>query len=489
MNKKIRTLLGAILGFTSLFALVGCNSKTKYLEGEVCGDAMTEGTTFNQIRKSYCEKYAYSYYQQALEDTNIVSAEFKEDLTAAFAKKYTYTDKPVEVQPGEDAYVTAHYLFTYYTVDHKDVIDQFVTSSYTNATEASQLISLTTLAAYGNETEKYSSSHAYFNKCTNSDLDENAPEVTYNGETTTLKSIKESLNGHSKACLVFEDNFVDQDTGNVIIPKTTWQDAWDVGILYGLFVYPMALLINQFVTWFGSTGWGQVGAILVVTFILKVAIFLLTFNSQKGTQKMQDIQPEILKIQAKYGQNPSQEDRQKMSMELMAVYEKYGVKPLAPFASLLITFPVFIAMYRAVMYLGVLRTGNIAGVTLGYTLSSYIIGENRFNWFAIVIFIVMAGTQILSMKLPQLLNSKRLSREAKEQQKQANTITNVMMIMILVMGFMMPVTMSIYWIASAAVALLQSLLMHKLNNSSKDGKFKVKKVETHATIPQGYKSK
>ena len=48
--------------------------------------------------------------------------------------------------------------------------------------------------------------------------------------------------------------------------------------------------------------------------------------------------------------------------------------------------------------------------------------------------------------------------------------------------------MSIYWIASAAVGMLQSYLMHKLNNGNKSGKYKVKKEETKYTIPQGYKN-
>lgn len=206
---------------------------------------------------------------------------------------------------------------------------------------------------------------------------------------------------------------------------------------------------------------------------------------------MQDVQPEILKIQSKYGPNPTPENRQRMSMELMAVYQKYGVKPLAPFASMLITFPVFIAMYRAVMYLAVLRTGNIGGVTLGNNLSSYFLEKENIAFpatmIAAIIFILMAASQIMSMKLPQLLNKSRMTREAKQQQKQMGMMTNIMMIMILVMGFMMPVTMSIYWVASAIVGMVQSVIMHKLNNANKNGKFKVKKEEKPITIPQGYK--
>ena len=204
---------------------------------------------------------------------------------------------------------------------------------------------------------------------------------------------------------------------------------------------------------------------------------------------MQDIQPELLKIQAKYGQSPSPEDRQRMSMEMMNVYSKYGVKPFAPFLSMLITFPVFIAMYRAVMFLGILRTGDIGGVILGNNLNTYIIGENAFNFVAFIVFVLMAASQVMSMKLPQIMNKKRMTDAAKQAQKQTNMMTNIMMIMIFVMGFMMPVTMSIYWIASAVVGMVQSVIMHHFNNGSKKGgKFKMKRADTAPTkIPQGYR--
>ena len=141
------------------------------------------------------------------------------------------------------------------------------------------------------------------------------------------------------------------------------------------------------------------------------------------------------------------------------------------------------------MFLGILRTGDIGGVTLGDNLNTYIIGENAFNFVAFIIFILMAASQIMSMKLPQLMNKKRMTDAAKQAQKQTSMMTNIMMIMILVMGFMMPVTMSIYWIASAVVGMIQSVIMHNLNNSNKKGgKFKMKKAEAAPTrIPQGYK--
>lgn len=493
-------LFVGILLFTSIVTSCGgCNGG--YLNGDTCGKAEVGGTNpFSKMREYYCEEFIHEYYTKKVnEENNAVfnkyssyvtheDAETKETITGVFDDKYSLVDNNlVLVKNTEETakeYLKAHFIFVYYTIANKEMVDKYID---TNIKEPSVYKELVDACANGLNSETVKT-WGYFNKINDTNRDEDTKDSKdLSDDKVTITAVRNRLSNHSKACYVFSENFVDPQTG-VSIPKSTWGSAWkDNGILHGLLIFPMSWLINVFVTLFGGTGWAQVFAIVVVTCLLKLLILLLTFKSQSSTQKMQDIQPEILKIQAKYGQNPSSADKQKMSMELMGVYQKYGVKPFAPFLSLLVTFPVFIAMYRAVMNLGVLRTGNIGGVVLGENLSTYIIGGN-FKVTALIIFLIMAASQILSMKLPQMLNKKRMSEEAKKQQKQTSMMTNVFMIMILVMGFTMPVVMSIYWIASAAIGMLQSYLMHKLNNGNKGGKYKVKKEETKYTIPQGYKN-
>lgn len=492
-------LFVGILLFTSIVTSCGgCN--VGYLNGDTCGKAEVGGTNpFSKMREYYCEEFIHEYYTKKIsEENNSVFNKYnsyithedestKETVEGVFDYKYSLVDNNlVLVKNTEETakeYLQAHFMFVYYTSANKEMVDAYID---TNIQEPSVYKELVNICANGLNSETFKT-YGYFAKINDTNRDEDTKDSTASDDNVNITTVRNRLSSHSKACYVFSDDFVDPQTG-VSIPKSTWGSAWkDNGILHGLLVFPMSWLINVFVTLFGGTGWAQVFAIIVVTCLLKLLILLLTFKSQSSTQKMQDIQPEILKIQAKYGQNPSAADKQKMSMELMSVYQKYGVKPFAPFLSLLVTFPVFIAMYRAVMNLGVLRTGNIGGVVLGNGLSTYIIGGN-FKVAALIIFIIMAASQILSMKLPQMLNKKRMSEEAKKQQKQTSMMTNVFMIMILVMGFTMPVVMSIYWIASAAVGMLQSYLMHKLNNGNKGGKYKVKKEETKYTIPQGYKN-
>ena len=492
MKNKLKFIITSIIACFFLTTVTSCNNETKYLDGDICGEATPEGTnTFSNIRRFYCEQFVFESNK-----SQVLKGAKYEAYADIYDDKFIYDEEEKVldlIEPEAEEYTKAHYIFVYYGIsDQIAAVNSYVNEKVTDPDKYLDLVQLCAKGQIEGEENTTGTKYGYFPKINNTSYDNDV--FTYDKtndkgekETVTVTSVSSRMTTHQKACLVFSDNFIDPETG-VAINKTTWAEAWDVGLLYGLFVYPLGWLINTFVDLFGGSGWAQVGAILLVTVILKLLILLVTFKSQTSTQKMQDIQPEILKIQSKYGPTPTPEEKQRMSMELMNVYQKYGVKPFAPFASLLITFPVFIAMYRAVMFLGVLRTGNIGGVILGNNLSEYIIGEHAFNVVGLIIFILMAASQILSMKLPQILNSKRMTREAKQQQKQTSMMTNMMMIMILVMGFMMPVTMSIYWVASAVVGMIQSVIMHRINNGNKKGKFKVKTADREvAKIPQGYK--
>lgn len=479
--KRFTKIILSIFSIGMVLGLSSC-SGSKYNDGGICGKATVDGTnTYSNIRRAIIEQYVYELNSPNEEDKTKEKYEIYQDK---FTLNETETSL-IKVVEGEEGYNQAHYLFVYYDNEQTEGFYSnnyhLLVTNYLNTNYSAEKVSvyLDLIDTCANDTTS-----GYFVKCKDMSKDGDSDK---NSSDVSLASIESRMQQHSKACIVFHDGFEDPSTG-VLIKKTTWKDAWDAGLLTGLFVYPMAWLINLFVTWFGETGTAQVFAIFIVTALLKLLVLALTFKSSASTQKMQDVQPEIARIQAKYGQNPTPEQKNKMGMELMAVYKKYNIKPFAPFISLLVTFPIFIAMYRAVMYLGVLRTGNFLGIIMGNNLSTYIIGN--FNVAALIIFLLMAASQILTMKLPQILNRKQMTREAKKQQSSMNMMSNFMLIMILVMGFMMPVTMSIYWIASALVSTLQSIIMHKLNNGSKNGRYKVKKQDDKPIdIPQGYKTK
>ncbi len=87
----------------------------------------------------------------------------------------------------------------------------------------------------------------------------------------------------------------------------------------------------------GSWGW----AIILLTFTIRILILPLTFKSVKSMQKLQVLQPEMKKIQARY-----KDDKQRMNQEMMKFYQENKVNPLGSCLPLLLQIPFFIALFE-----------------------------------------------------------------------------------------------------------------------------------------------
>ncbi len=89
-------------------------------------------------------------------------------------------------------------------------------------------------------------------------------------------------------------------------------------------------------TGIGNWGW----AIVLLTLLVKGAFFHLAATSYKSMAKMRKLQPKMLELRERYG-----EDRQKLSQETMDLYRKEKVNPLGGCLPILIQMPVFLALY------------------------------------------------------------------------------------------------------------------------------------------------
>jgi YidC/Oxa1 family membrane protein insertase len=88
----------------------------------------------------------------------------------------------------------------------------------------------------------------------------------------------------------------------------------------------------------GPNSWGW--AIILLTFTVRILILPLTFKGVKGMQRLQQLQPEIKKIQERY-----KDDRQRMNQEVMAFYQREKVNPLSSCMPLLLQIPFFISLF------------------------------------------------------------------------------------------------------------------------------------------------
>jgi len=80
--------------------------------------------------------------------------------------------------------------------------------------------------------------------------------------------------------------------------------------------------------------------LLLFALLIRFVTGPLTKKSFESTQKMQKIQPEIKKMQAKFKDDPK-----RLNQETMAMYKKYGVNPLGGCLPMLIQMPLLMALF------------------------------------------------------------------------------------------------------------------------------------------------
>ena len=126
---------------------------------------------------------------------------------------------------------------------------------------------------------------------------------------------------------------------SVTMSKKTWGGAWKQGLFQGLLVFPIGWMTESFVNLFSggdhanlANGVPQLLAILLVTFIVRGLMLLITFKQTQGTAKMQLLQPEIAKIQQKYpNSNTNRNEQQRMAMEMQGYWRTFQQRNIVRF--------------------------------------------------------------------------------------------------------------------------------------------------------------
>ena len=104
----------------------------------------------------------------------------------------------------------------------------------------------------------------------------------------------------------------------------------------------------------GTGNWGV--AIVMLTLLVKGAFFHLSAASYKSMAKMRKLQPKMLELRDRYG-----DDRQKLSQETMDLYRREKVNPLGGCLPILIQMPVFLSLYWVLLESVELRQAPLGG--------------------------------------------------------------------------------------------------------------------------------
>lgn len=180
--------------------------------------------------------------------------------------------------------------------------------------------------------------------------------------------------------------------------------------------------------------WGV--AIIILTFIVRGAMYPLTRAQYTSMAKMRMLQPKLTEMKERFG-----DDRQRMSQEMMELYRKEKVNPLGGCLPLLLQMPIFIALYWALM----------ESVELRHAPFVFWIQDLSSADPYYVLPLLMGASMFIIQKMSPTTIADPM------QQK----IMNLMPVMFTVFFLWFPSGLVLYWLISNIVTLIQQTLIYR----------------------------
>ena len=101
---------------------------------------------------------------------------------------------------------------------------------------------------------------------------------------------------------------------------------------------PLVMLLVLIDSFVGNWGF----SIIILTILLKLLLWPISAAGYRSMAKMRVAQPKLQEIQSRY-----KDDRQKLGVEMMALYRKEKINPAGGCFPMLVQIPVFIALFFA----------------------------------------------------------------------------------------------------------------------------------------------
>ena len=202
---------------------------------------------------------------------------------------------------------------------------------------------------------------------------------------------------------------------------------------------------------------GNLGlAILLLTVGIKLAFFPLANKSYESMSKMKKLQPEMLKLRERYG-----EDKVKLNEEMMALYKREGTNPASGCLPILLQIPVFFALYKVLFVTIEMRHAPFYGWIQDLSAPD---PTTVFNLFGLIPWappdFLMIGVWPLLMGISMFLQQKLNPQPTDPIQ------ARIMMFLPLVFTFLLatfPAGLVIYWTWNNLLSIAQQwVIMRKM---------------------------
>jgi len=203
----------------------------------------------------------------------------------------------------------------------------------------------------------------------------------------------------------------------------------DLGAIMDWLAGGLGWILDQLVQLTGSYGL----SIILSTVIVRLLLYPLMVSQTKSMVAMRRLQPELEKLQKKYG-----DDKQAYQEKMMELYREHKINPLGGCLPMLVQLPILFAFLRVLNNTNFGEGAKFLGLWV----------LNQPDPFY-VLPILSALTTYIQSKMSVTDSSQK-------------AMLIVMPIMIGVFSLNFPAGMVIYWITSNAFGIVQQALMNKL---------------------------
>ncbi|MBQ6135173.1 MAG: YidC/Oxa1 family membrane protein insertase [Bacilli bacterium] len=287
--------------------------------------------------------------------------------------------------------------------------------------------------------------------CAKTLVDENKKVVKNEstGQTLTSNILCRPTNPTTKK--IYEEHKVNlkklPECSNFQITSGKYEGLWT-----SFFVKPLAyilLVLGNFVKNYGLS-------VIIVTIAIRLLAFPITKKTAMQSEMMKKAQPELNKLQKKYEGKQDSESVMKQNQEMMAIYKKYNINPMAGCLFAFLQLPIFIAFFEAVQRTPVIFEDKFLGLQLGTTPS---VGITTNMFYAYLILMICIGvTTFFSLKM---------NAATSEDNPSMKMMPTMMTVMIIVTAIFMPTGLGIYWVTSNIFTMVQNILVKRSKENGK----------------------
>ena len=211
-------------------------------------------------------------------------------------------------------------------------------------------------------------------------------------------------------------------------------------------------------------------SIVVLTVIINIVIFPLTLRQTRSTKRMQDIQPELKKLQKQH-----KDDKEQLNKAIADLYKTKGINPLGCVLPLIIQMPIWFALFRVLREPLVFipkeaslftQLGDHSSV-LFYPMDLQIPASEIGAWIDRIPYLVLILFVVLTAPFQQNQLTKKSGNSNNPQAQQMQMIGKIMPLFFGFISWTLPSGLVVYFLTGNIFRIGQQALIVKIEENQK----------------------